>query len=368
MKLLFVSSPVGPLGTGMGGGVELTMRNAALALSARNHKITVVAPIGSRLDNARVIEVPGELQPSAQHLDRSAPMSLPPDAVLANMWDVVRDLQTDHCLAVNFAYDWLPFYLTPFLQVPIAHLVSMGSLLDGLDSMIEQTAIRFPGSVAMHTHAQASTFAFAEQVRIIGNGLDIDLYPFNPRPERRLAWVGRIAPEKGLEDALAVAERTALPLDVLGIVEDRAYWQAVRERFPSAPVTYHGFLDTPDMVAILRRSVALLMTPKWTEAFGNVVMEALACGVPVISYRRGGPSEMLEDGVTGYLVEPDDIGEMVEAVAKAPRLDRRACRACAERDFSLEAMGTRYEHWFAGLITRAGIPSRLAAESWSAAD
>ncbi|MDB5060126.1 MAG: hypothetical protein JWO59_3598, partial [Chloroflexi bacterium] len=276
------------------GGVELTMRNAALALSNRNHRITVVAPAGSHLDNATMVQLQGALQPSAQHLERSAPMSLPPDAVLANMWEAVRVLQSEHCLIVNFAYDWLPFYLTPFLHLPVAHLVSMASLLDGMDDMIERVALARPDSIAMHTRAQAETFRFAAQCRIIGNGIDIEQYQFNPTPESRLVWLGRIAPEKGLEDALAAAEATGLPIDILGIIEDSAYWQRLRQEYPNAPLHYHGFQETPAMVEILRRGQALLMTPKWTEAFGNVVMESLACGVPVVAYRRGGPSEMIE--------------------------------------------------------------------------
>jgi UDP-glucose:tetrahydrobiopterin glucosyltransferase len=352
MKILFVSSPVGPVGTGMIGGVELTMRNAALALSRRNHRITVIAPAGSEMNNATTIQVQGTLQPSAQHLERSAPMSLPPDAVLANMWEAARAIQSEHCLIFNFAYDWLPFYLTPFLSVPVAHLVSMASLLDGMDDMIERVARAYPGSVAMHSRTQAETFHFAAQFRTITTGLDMQQYHFNPTPESRLVWIGRIAPEKGLEDALAAAEAAGLPIDILGIVEDDAYWQRLRREFPEASRHYHGFLDTGAMVEILRRGQALLMTPKWSEAFGNVVIEALACGVPVIAYRRGGPIELIEDGRTGFLVEPDSVDALVEAIFRLQELDRHACRASAERSFSLDAFGARLEHWFAGLITR----------------
>jgi UDP-glucose:tetrahydrobiopterin glucosyltransferase len=236
----------------------------------------------------------------------------------------------------------------------------MGSLLDGMDAVIEQTVSAFPGSVAMHTQAQAETFSFADRCRIIGNGLELERYRFNPAPEPRLAWIGRVAPEKGLEDALAAAGVAELPLDVMGIIEDATYWHRVRAAYPGARLYYHGFLETRELVEILRRCKALLMTPKWTEAFGNVVMEALACGVPVIAYRRGGPAEMIEDGRTGFLVEPDDVSALTQAIGKVHKIDRQACRSRAEQSFSLDALGARLEHWFATLITTASTapPSR----------
>jgi UDP-glucose:tetrahydrobiopterin glucosyltransferase len=344
---------VGPLSTGLNGGVELTLRNAALALTRRHHTVSVIAPWHSRLEGVSLIEVPGVPQPSAQHQDRAAPVSMPADAVLANMWEAARRRQAEHDIVLNFAYDWLPLYLTPFFQVPVAHLVSMASLLDGMDSAIRHVVEHFPGSVAMHTRAQAETFGLQGRCRLIGNGLDLDLYPFQPAPEERLCWLGRIAPEKGVEDALAVAARTGIPLDVLGLIENADYWEHACRLHPDAPVTYHGFLDTPGLAAVLRRSRALLVTPKWTEAFGNVVMEALACGVPVIAYGRGGPAELIEDGRTGCLVPPDSIDDLVEAVARARHLDRRACRGQAERDFSLPALGKRLEDWLAELVRRA---------------
>ena len=91
---------------------------------------------------------------------------------------------------------------------------------------------------------------------------------------------------------------------------------------------------------------ALLMTPRWIEAFGNVAIEALACGVPVIAYSRGGPSEIVRDGKTGFLVEPDSVPGLVSAIEKIDSLSRVACRKQAETEYSLAALGDRFEAWF----------------------
>jgi UDP-glucose:tetrahydrobiopterin glucosyltransferase len=92
------------------------------------------------------------------------------------------------------------------------------------------------------------------------------------------------------------------------------------------------------------------MTPKWIEAFGNVAIEALACGVPVIAYRRGGPAEIVMDGKTGWLVQPDSVERLVEAIARLDQIDRAACRQQVEADYSMAAMGERIERWLMDIL------------------
>lgn len=334
----------------MGGGVELTLYNLAKVLTQRGHRIVIVAPSGSVCSSFPIIEVPGTLQSTAQAQGRDAFIVMPPDPVLATMWTLVQQSQTEYDLLLNFAYDWLPFYLTPFLQRPVAHLVSMGSLTDAMDQVIEQVSLQFPHTVAVHTQAQADTFPFAERCRVVGNGFDLSLYQFCPSPERCLGWVGRIAPEKGLEDAVVAADKTGIPLKIWGVLQDESYWQDICDRYPDAPVSYEGFLPTTELQQELGKCLALLMTPRWIEAFGNVAIEALACGVPVIAYRRGGPSEIVIDGKTGWLVEPDSVSGLVDAIARIEQIDRQACRQQAEVKYSLEAMGDRVEQWFADIL------------------
>jgi UDP-glucose:tetrahydrobiopterin glucosyltransferase len=88
------------------------------------------------------------------------------------------------------------------------------------------------------------------------------------------------------------------------------------------------------------------MTPRWVEAFGNVAIEALACGVPVIAYRHGGPAEIVQDGKNGFLVEPDSVAGLVDAIARLEKIDRHTCRQQAEAEYSLKALGDRFEQWF----------------------
>jgi UDP-glucose:tetrahydrobiopterin glucosyltransferase len=251
---------------------------------------------------------------------------------------------------LHFCYDWLPFYLTPFFTTPIAHYVSMGSLTDAMDNAIGQVVKTFPGTVGVCTQAQAATLPFPERYRPIGSSVDLSLYDYCATPKPELGWMGRISPEKGLEDAIAAAQQAQLPLKILGKLENEEYWQHLQERYSDAPFDYLGFLDTRGLQAAIRTCRALLMTPKWVEAFGNVAIESLACGVPVISYRRGGPTEIIRHGETGWLVEPGSVEGLVEAIARTDQLDRAACRRQAEAEFSVEAIATRYENWFKDIL------------------
>lgn len=350
LKILLLSTPVGALGSGLGGGVELTLQSVARSLLDRGHQITVVAPEGSVLDGIPLVSIAGNLQITAQSQGRDALITLPANSVLGNMWDHARSVEHEYDLLFNFAYDWLPFYLTPFFETLIAHLVSMGSLSDAMDHIIERVANQFPTTIAVHSLAQAETFRFSDRCFNLKNGFDLSIYEFCETPKNQLAWVGRIAPEKGLEDAVSAVEQVGIPLKIWGVIQDEAYWQKIQSDFPNAPIKYCGFLSTSELQKALGESRALLMTPHWVEAFGNVAIEALACGVPVIAYRRGGPAEIVRDRETGFLVEPDSVEGLVSAIDQLDAIDRGACRRQAEQEYSLKALGDRLETWFTKIL------------------
>ncbi|MEO1761371.1 MAG: glycosyltransferase family 4 protein [Cyanobacteria bacterium J06629_18] len=351
MKLLFVSTPVGPLGSGLGGGVELSLYNIAKEIIRRGHDLQIVAPAGSTWDDLPIMQISGNLQIIAQSLERKTPITMPSNPLLANMWDYVRQVESNYDLVVNFAYDWLPFYLTPFFKIPVAHFVSMGSLSDALDQIILQISKNFPGTIGFYTPAQAATFPeLTSPLYYLSSGIDLSLYQFCSEPKQQLAWLGRISPEKGLEDAFAVANSTNISLKIMGKIQDESYWQKIQQDYPNAPFKYLGFLSTKEMQQVVRECRALIMTPRWVEAFGNVAIEALACGVPVISYSRGGPASIIQDGETGFLVEPDSVAGLIEATKRLNQINRQTCRESAQKLFSLEALGERFEKWFVDIL------------------
>ena len=358
MRILVVSTPVGSLGSGRGGGVELTATALVAGLLERGHHLTVLAAEGSQLPPSCGSAVlwcePGVDQPSWQHRPRHAPVELPADAVLARLWRRALSTQVEFDVIVNLAYDWLPLWLTPHTVTPLAHLVSMGSVAEVIDRVIAEVSHSHPQHLAFHTATQASDFDLAGPPILVGNGFNLERYHFCATADPVLGWAGRIAPEKGLEDAAIVAARLGLPLAVWGLKEDPAYARQVEASVPADTIHWRGFLPTEQLQAELGRCAVLLNTPKWNEAFGNVVVEAMACGVPVAAYARGGPGELVLEGQTGALAPADDITALAAAVTRARSLPRQACRDWVERHCSQQAFAGRLETWLAALVEAWG--------------
>ena len=253
-------------------------------------------------------------------------------------------------MILNLAYDWLPYYLTPFFVDDAAGPSGQHGHAERRDGRRHRAGRGRcgPRNVAMHSRAQAETFPDPRRrVPIVGSGVTVERYDMHiTADEPRAPRLHRpdLAGE-GLGDVVAVAEATGLPLKVWGLMQDRSVWDAAIAAHPRAQVSYEGFLPTDDLQAAIGGCAAIVMAPKWVEAFGNVAIEAMATGVPVISYRRGGPAEIIVDGETGFLVEPDDVDGLIAAVGRIGELDRVECRQRVEEEYSIQAYAARIEAW-----------------------
>ena len=188
------------------------------------------------------------------------------------------------------------------------------------------------------------------------NGIDVASYTFHHRPGQYLAFLGRIAPEKGVEDAIAIARRAGMPLKVAAKVDpvDRDYYEAVVRPLMQGPgVEYIGEITEAEKSAFLGPALALLFPVHWPEPFGLVMVEALACGTPVRARRCGSVQEVLEDGVTGFIGDSNE--ELALACERVAGLDRRACRQRVEAHFSADHMADGYEALYRTLVT-AQVP------------
>lgn len=361
-SVLVMSTPVGPIGSGVGGGVEITLRGLVQSLTSRGHRVEVVAPTGSHSVGVPMHCVDGTPQPSVQLLERSMVITVDDGSVLANMWTTVRLLAKRFDVVLNLSYDELPFVHTADVECPVAHLVSMASLTDAMDAAIDTVLRRAPATVAMHTRVQAATYACGAAATIVGGGIDVEACRFVERAhaDGRVAFVGRVSPEKGLVDAARACALAGRSLHVWGLLQDADEWARALDAMSDGALIHRGFVDPGALRSQLGECAALVMAPKWIEAFGNVAVEAMACGLPVVSYRRGGPIEVVDEGETGFLVAPDDVAGLVDALGRVGTLSRRVCRERAVERHSTEAFARRVEAWLAGVLVgaaRADFPA-----------
>ena len=186
----------------------------------------------------------------------------------------------------------------------------------------------------------------------VHHGLPPDLHTFRERPGDYLAFLGRFSPEKGLDDAVDIALRAGLPLKIAAKVypEERPYYESeVLPLLKACPwVQMVGEVGGAEKDAFLGGARALLFPIRWEEPFGLVMIEAMACGTPVVAYRRGSTPEVMRDGVTGFLV--DDAAEAADAVRKVTGLDRLACRGYFEDHYDASRMACEYLDVYRGLV------------------
>jgi glycosyltransferase involved in cell wall biosynthesis len=209
------------------------------------------------------------------------------------------------------------------------------------------------------SYVERSLLPELNYVATISNGVRVEEIPMGDGLGGYLAFVGRFAPEKGPDLAVEVARAAGLPLRIAGPVEER-YRDYFEEVVGGADreVQYLGELDRAELWALLGGALALLMPLRWPEPFGLVVAESLAAGTPVVAWRMGAMPELIEDGVTGRLV--DNTAEAVHAVGQIGDVSRQRCRQSAENRFSDRVMARFYSAVYSGLLSQT-----ISSKTWA---
>jgi glycosyltransferase involved in cell wall biosynthesis len=194
------------------------------------------------------------------------------------------------------------------------------------------------------------------------HGIPRDLLPFRRNADGYLVFLGRIAPEKRPDRAIEIAVRSGMPLKIAAKVDraDQAYWDEKIQPMVEAhsEVEFIGEIDESDKADLLGGAVALLFPIDWPEPFGLVMIEAMACGTPVIAYRRGSVPEVIQENVSGFIV--DTIEEAVTAVQRIAHLDRAVVRGEFERRFTAERMAHDYVDMYQQLLSVRTRPEQVA--------
>jgi glycosyltransferase involved in cell wall biosynthesis len=245
---------------------------------------------------------------------------------------------------IHNSFDFLPLTYSGLVETPVL------TTIHGFSSpRILAVYERYNATCAYVAISDSDRAAGLDYLATIHHGIDTDAFALHPAPGRYLLYFGRIHPDKGTVEAIDVAAQCELPLVVAGIVQDERYFEEqVAPRIDGDRVRFVGAVGPDERSELLGGAHALLHLISFDEPFGYSVVEAMACGTPVIAIDRGSMPELIVDGTTGFLVE--DVAGAVAAVAAAAALDRSAIRAHAVERFGVGRMVDAYVEVYETLL------------------
>jgi len=291
---------------------------------------------------------------TSARLDAVCPRPLMEDPTLdAKVWEALHLANAfEHAGALDLVhnhYDFLPLTYSRLISTPLV------TTIHGFSSdRIRTVYRRYDDRVAYVSISDADRDPDLSYAATVYHGIDLSDFTFRDGPGRRLVFLGRIHPDKGVADAIAVAEAVGLPLVIAGIVHDREYFdREIAPRLDGEAVRYVGPIGPRDRDTLLGSAVALLHLVEFPEPFGLSMIEAMACGTPVIARRRGSVPEVIDEGVTGFVV--DDVAGAIAAVDRAGSLDRRGVRTRAAERFSRDRMVDDYLRVYERVLAGAHV-------------
>ncbi len=342
------------------GGTERVIATLTDELVRRGHEVTLFAAGGSTT-SARLVPT----------VERALWHQQPRPRDFNPYWAVTLGQVWRHMEEFDVVHSHLDFFGYPMARASVRPVVT--TLHGRLDLPDLPPLYRHFSDIPLVSisDAQRAPVPDANWAATIYHGIEVNDFTFNPHMGGYLAFLGRISSEKGLDTAIRVARRAGVPL-LIGarmplpylqdpnVRADWEYWEnEVQPLIESNQVELLGQLTDKDKAELLRNAAALLFPIRWPEPFGLVMVEALACGTPVLALRNGSVPEVVEDGVTGFICDTED--ELVDAVTRVADLDRGRCRSEATRRFSSAAMTDAYEQVYKRVVKAHSSRARFAA-------
>src|SRR6266851_9063362 len=334
------------------GGTERVVHWLIEELVALGHEVTLFAS-GDSCTSAK-LEAPW---PRALRLDGSV---RDPNALHMTMLEWVRQ-QADAFDVLHFHLDYYPFSL--FSRQPVPFVTTLHGRLDLPEHQPVFTTFSSAPVISISDY-QRRPLPQAGWVRTVYHGLPQQLLTPMPIKPQYFAFLGRIAPEKGVDRAISIARHCGVPLRIAAKVDkvDREYFdERIRPLLDGSNTEYIGEITDPEKSEFLSAAVALLDPIDWPEPFGLVMIEAMACGTPVIAFNHGSVPEIIDEGLTGFVVE--DEASAVGAVDRLSRLSRHAIRKQFEARFTARRMALDYLAAYRSLMEAAEPRIKLVSSA-----
>ena len=323
------------------GGTERIVSYLTEELVRAGHEVTLFAS-GDSVTNARLI---APFRRSVRKNERCKDPMAREVILIDHVVEHAREFDVIH-----FHTGYLHFAVSRHLPVP--HVTTLHGRLDMLDLVRVFDRFRDVPVISI-SDSQREPVPWANWQATIYHGLPKDLFRFYPDRGDYLAFLGRISPEKRADRAIEIAKRIDMPLKIAAKVDraDRRYFKRVVEPLLNdSYVEWVGEISDQQKNEFLGNAYALLFPIDWPEPFGLVMIEAMACGTPVIAYESGSVPEVLEDGITGFVV--NELDEAAEAIGRIANLSRARCREVFEKRFTATRMADDYMEVYEQMVRR----------------
>jgi glycosyltransferase involved in cell wall biosynthesis len=324
------------------GGIELMLHNLVEELKNRGHEVILYASGDSKVSVGlkSVIDQGLWLQKNVKN----------PHSAVVRMVNMIRD----DLRYFDLIHNHFNFFMFPLLNEKNCPPM-LTTIHNPIDPSLAETIKQFPPTnfCVLSKDEEASAREFdIPTVGVVPNGINHELYSFNPRMGDYLLYLGRLNREKGIKTALEIAKKTNQKLVIAGNIVGAEEWtyfmHEVQPQLNDENVKFFGQVDFPEKVKLLSNAKALLFPIDRREPFGLVMIEALACGTPVIAFRKGSVPEIVEHGKTGYIVDTQE--EMCEVIPKIGFINREHCRRVVEEKYTIKHMVDKYEEIYAQIV------------------
>jgi len=349
MKIALMAPLVTAIREPQAGGSQAFVSDLARGLARRGHEVHVYAASGSRIPGVEIVDTgidPASLagtlyrafessaRPPAQ--DGPAVAAAAAESAFTTAYAAMGD--TGYDVVHNHAFDAPAIRLAAALRAPVAHTLHLPPDKTVSAALRDVARSGTPPAVAVVSQFQAAVWRQVVPVdAVLPPYPPAGVIPWSASAGRGAVFAGRLSPEKGAADAIDIARAAGTAIDVYGDVYDPEYSREQVDPRRSWPgVSVHEGVPRATLWEAMARAAVVLCPSRWDEPFGLAAAEAQACGTPVVAFRRGGLSEVIMDGVTGFLVPPDDVRAAAEAVVKAAGMSRAACREHAVNHLDLE--------------------------------
>jgi glycosyltransferase involved in cell wall biosynthesis len=355
MKIAIVAPLVSAIREPQGGGSQAFVADLARGLAGRAHEVDVYAATGSQVPGVTVIDTGVDPMSLLATLYRAAgPAPRDQDAAaraFAGVYSRVR--QTRYDVVHNHAFDAPAIALAGSVNVPVVHTLHLPPSPAIAAALRDAASGGRPPVVAGVSAFQASAWSQVARVdAVLPPYVPTRLIPWSSAAGGGAVFAGRLSPEKGAAEAIDIAQLAGMQIDVYGDAYDADYAREQIGRRRDLPgVSVHPGITRPSLWTAMARAAVVLCPARWDEPFGMAAAEAQACGTPVVAFRRGGLGEMIADGVTGFLVAPDDLRAAADSVRRVTGISRSACRGHAERHLDLERSLDSHEQLYGRVVS-----------------